>query len=57
MTDVEKKEFSRAIREYKTHVLKSKNSSQKFLREIGIITKGGKLSKNYKNLCIPQEQD
>jgi hypothetical protein len=36
--------------------LKSKDSSQKFLRELGIITKSGKLAKNYKNLCIPLER-
>ena len=56
MTDLEKKKFSKAIKEYKLDVLKSKDSSQKFLRELGIITKSGKLAKNYKNLCIPLER-
>lgn len=57
MTDKEKKDFSKTIDEYMTDVLKSKSSSEKFLKDIGVITKGGKVSKNYKNLCIPQNRD
>lgn len=56
MADKELKDFVGVLEQYKEKVSKSKSASRKFLVELGIVTDKGKLKKNYKHLCIPQEQ-
>lgn len=56
MADKELNEFVEILEKYKTRVSKSKSASKKFLIDLGIVTDKGNLKKNYKHLCIPQEQ-
>jgi len=56
MNDKEIKDFQRVIREYKKEVTKTTESAKKFLYDTGVLTKGGHLTRPYKNLCIPEKQ-
>ena len=56
MSDKEISDFQKVLKAYKGKVTRSKESSRKFLFELGVITEKGKLKKNYKHLCIPEEQ-
>ncbi|UCS95034.1 hypothetical protein KZP23_08500 [Echinicola marina] len=56
MEDKELDNFINILEQYKVKVSKSKSASRKFLVELGIVTEKGNLKKNYKHLCIPQEQ-
>lgn len=56
MTDKERQEFIRLLETYKKKFSKSKKDAKEFLIEIGVYTEKGNLKKNYKHLCIPQEQ-
>jgi hypothetical protein len=56
MTEKEKSDLKRALKEYKKEVTSSKKASQKFLVELGVFTKKGNVRKEYKNLCIPPDQ-
>tara|TARA_R110000868_G_scaffold177159_1_gene415454 strand:+ start:293 stop:466 length:174 start_codon:yes stop_codon:yes gene_type:complete len=55
MHDHERKILLQELRAYKKEVTSSKESSRKFLKDVGIITEKGNLTKNYRNLCIPKE--
>jgi hypothetical protein len=55
MDNKELKDFIKLLEEYKRKPV-TKESATKFLVDIGVITEKGNLRKNYKNLCIPQEQ-
>lgn len=57
MSEKERKEFQEIMETYRKKVTRSKETSQKFLIELGIITEKGNLRKPYKHLCIPQEQE
>ena len=56
MTDKERQEFLKLLETYKNKFSKSEKAAKKFLIEIGVYTEKGNLTKNYKHLCIPQEQ-
>ena len=56
MNENERQEFLKIIRKEKAKLKKSKAEAQKFLRDVGIMTKSNRLSKNYSHLCIPQGQ-
>lgn len=49
--------FVTLLEKYKAKVSKSQKSSLTFLVELGIVTEKGNLKRNYKDLCIPQEQE
>jgi len=57
MTQKENSEFQTALIEYKKKVLKSKRSSQKFLKEVGVLNEKGELSKHYQEVCTQQDRD
>jgi len=54
-TEIEK--FDAKLKAYGKKVTSSKKKSEEFLFKIGVTTKNGNLSKHYKNLCTPQDQD
>ncbi|MCB9233600.1 MAG: hypothetical protein H6581_18225 [Bacteroidia bacterium] len=56
MTEKELTEFVNALEQFKAKVTSSKAASRKFLVELGVVTEKGNPRKNYKHLCIPQEQ-
>jgi len=57
MSKEEYKEFIKVLKARKHQLSKSTEESKKFLVDLGVVTKKGNLKKNYKNLCIPIEQD
>ena len=57
MSDKEVQEFQEILKAYKKKVTRSKEASREFLVELGVLTEKGNLRKQYKNLCIPQEQE
>ncbi len=57
MSEKEREESIRLMKEYIVKLSKSKKLSREFLVRVGIYTPKGNLTKNYKNLCIPEEQD
>jgi len=54
-TEIEK--FDAKLKAYGKKITSSKKKSEEFLFKIGVTTKNGNLSKHYKNLCTPQDQD
>ncbi len=56
MTDQERQDFLKILESYKNKLSKNKNAAREFLVDVGVYTKKGNLRKNYKHLCIPQEQ-
>lgn len=52
MSDSEKKELLKELKNYKKRVTASKKASQKFLVDLGIVDQQGNKTKEYKNLCI-----
>jgi hypothetical protein len=48
MTKKQEKDIITSIKEYSKAVLSSKENSQKFLVELGVNHKNGKLTSNYK---------
>ncbi len=56
MEDKKVDELVAKLEKYKIELSKSPEKSKQFLIDAGILTQKGKLSKNYKHLCIPQEQ-
>lgn len=57
MTQEEKEKLKNALKAYKREVTASKEASRKFLVELGLFTKKGKVRKGYKDICIPPVQD
>lgn len=57
MSDREFDDFRKKLKDYGTEVTKTKESSQKFLKEIGVITKSGNIKASYKNLCTQPKLD
>jgi hypothetical protein len=57
MSQTERNQFLAAIQDKKKQLAGKQKESLSFLMEAGIVNKQGKLRKEYKNLCIPQEQD
>ncbi len=56
MCKKEIEEFDSQIKAYGEKVSSSKKMSEKFLYSIGVTTKNGNVSKNYKNLCIQEDR-
>lgn len=56
MEDKKVDELVAKLEKYKEELAKSAEKSKQFLVDVGIITPNGNLTKNYKHLCIPQEQ-
>ncbi|HOT15419.1 MAG TPA: hypothetical protein PK252_11720 [Bacteroidales bacterium] len=48
MTKKQEKELVASFKEYSKEILSSKENSQKFLIELGICTKNGNLTHNYR---------
>lgn len=57
MTQEERDKLKSALKAYKKEVTASKKASQKFLVELGVFTKKGSVRKEYKDICIPRDQD
>lgn len=62
MNKVAKKEidtnaFVKVLKKYKERVSQTEETSKAFLVDLGVITPKGNLTKNYKDLCIPVEQE
>ena len=57
MSGKERKDLSKAMKEFAVKLSKDRSASKAFLVRTGIITAKGNLRKPYKNLCIPQGQD
>jgi len=55
MTQKEFEKRKRAIEDYRKEVVSSKSHSRRFLKKFGVVTKKGKLTKEFKALCIQQE--
>lgn len=56
MCSKEIEKFDAKLKAYGKKVASSKEKSQDFLYKIGVTTKNGNLTKNYKNLCTQQNQ-
>lgn len=55
--EIDTNSFVAILKKYKKKVSKTEESSKIFLTKVGIIDKSGNLDENYKNLCIPEEQE
>jgi len=44
------------LEKYKIQLTKDESKSKAFLKDAGIITKNGNLTKNYKHLCTQPER-
>lgn len=56
MTEQEILYFLNVLNQYKEKLSKNKKAAKKFLVDAGIYSENGNLKRNYKHLCIPQEQ-
>ncbi|MDR3093225.1 MAG: hypothetical protein LBU62_01100 [Bacteroidales bacterium] len=56
MTDQERKEFLKAMEEFRLKLKGDKKLSNAFLIDVGIFTKDGKLAEPYQHLpsCFPE---
>jgi hypothetical protein len=54
MSEIEREAILSAMKSYTRKLKADKEASKAFLSEIGMLTKTGKLKKEYK--CIPSEQ-
>jgi hypothetical protein len=52
MSNSEKKELLKELKQYKKEVTASKKASREFLVNLGVVDKDGNKTKEYKNLCI-----
>jgi hypothetical protein len=48
MTKVEQKNIIKSIRAYRKEIVSNKQSARRFMEELGVINKNGKLTDNYK---------
>jgi len=56
MSEKERKEFEIILKNYSKMLSGNKKASRALLINAGIVTKKGNLKKNYRHLCIQQEQ-
>ena len=56
MNDIKIDDLIQKLEKYRIRVSKSEKKSSEFLKQVGVLTAKGNLKKNFKNLCIPQEQ-
>jgi hypothetical protein len=52
MSESDKKQLLKELKDYKKEVTSSKKASRKFLVELGVVDKDGNKTKAYENLCI-----
>ncbi|MGN6435453.1 MAG: hypothetical protein ACTHMM_02930 [Agriterribacter sp.] len=57
MGDKELAQIRKELKKYNEKVANSKTEAKKLLTELGYFNKKGELKKEYKDLCIPQDQD
>ncbi len=57
LKEKEEDPFITILKAYQLEVTKSKAASKKFLVDIGVMTKKGNLTKNYRALCTLKEQE
>ncbi|OOG19793.1 hypothetical protein BWD42_07810 [Sphingobacterium sp. CZ-UAM] len=50
-------DFIAVLQKYKAKVTKNSETSKRFLVDLGVITKKGRRTKRYENLCIPEVQE
>ena len=55
MTDKEIERTVKKLREFHDRLANDKEASKRFLMNAGIIDADGNRTKQYENLCIPQE--
>jgi len=55
--EVDTEDFVILLNKYKKKVTKSESASKEFLISLGIINRNGRLTKTYKDLCIPEGQE
>jgi hypothetical protein len=53
MTNKEEKDLLKALRAKRKRLAANPKEAIAFLTKVGILTKNGKLSKEYEGLCIP----
>lgn len=56
MSDKELKGFISDIRKKATVIARDESKSKKFLSDIGLLNKEGKVKRQYKDICIPIDQ-
>jgi len=56
MTDEEKQEFLKILKKEQEKLSNNSKKAKEFLVKIGVSTQGGNLKRDFKDLCIPQEQ-
>lgn len=57
MCNKEIKKFDAKLKAYGKKVASSREKSEEFLYKIGVTTKKGNLTENFKNLCIQSNRD
>lgn len=58
MNSKDYKDFVKALEKQKKSVSKSSPSDRKrFLHSVGVLSKKGNLTKSFKQICIPKDQD
>jgi hypothetical protein len=57
LKEKEEDPFITILKSYTLELTKSKAASKKFLVDIGVMTKKGNLTKNYRALCTLKEQE
>ena len=50
-------DFATILIKYKEEVTQTKESSMKFLNELGVLNTKGEFTNQYKHLCIPEVQE
>ncbi|WP_263362985.1 hypothetical protein [Flavobacterium collinsii] len=56
MSTQELRKYKKAIEDKKTEISNDKEKAREFLYTIGVLTKGGNLRKEYRELCILKKQ-
>ena len=57
MSDRELKSYLSELKKAATEISKDKEKSIKFLKDIGLLNKEGKVKRQYRDLCIPIDKD
>jgi hypothetical protein len=57
MSDKELKIYLSKIRKEANDIAKDEDKSKKFLIDIGLLNREGKVKRQYRDICIPIDQD
>jgi len=57
MSDKELKTYLSKIRKEANDIAKDEDKSKKFLTDIGLLNREGKVKRQYRDICIPIDQD